>query len=125
MKNLGIFGSEFFFFALTSLGKSRQSISSCISLALSIIDSEMVLGKFLSPADLPRTQAFSIHELAEIVVIGKLKNLISVALQVVAPSLKGFNYSQQFLIVRFVPSLRRNHFSREKRYGMPLTRLRG
>ena len=78
-----------------------------------------------SPAEPPRTQALGIHELAEIIVIGKYKNLISVAFQVVAPSFKGFNYDHQFLIVRFVPSLRRNHFSREIRYKTPLTRLQG
>ena len=74
MKNLGILGSEFFFLALTSLEKLRQSISSCISLALSIIDSIIVLGKFLSLTDLPRTQARSIDESAEIIMIGKHKD---------------------------------------------------
>ena len=96
MKNLGILGSEFFFLALTSLRKLQQSISSCISLALSIIDSEMVPEKFLSPADLPRTQAFGIHESAEIIMIGKHNKLISAAFQVMAPSIKGFNYSESF-----------------------------
>ena len=117
MKNLGILGSELFFFSLTFMRKLRQNISSYISLALSILDSELIQGKFFSPADLPQTQAFGIHEWTKIIMISKHKNLISAAIQVIAPSLKDFNYWQQFLIVRFVPSLRQNHFSREKRYG--------
>ena len=85
----------------------------------------MLPGKFLSPADLSQIQAFGIHESTEIIVIGKHKNLISTAFQVVLPSLNGFHYCQQFLIVRFVLSLRRNHFSQKKHYGMRLTSLQG
>ena len=93
MKNLGILGLEFFFFALTSLGKLQQSISSCISLALSIINLEIVPGKFLSSLNLPRIQAFGIHKSMEIIVISKHKNIISTDFKVVTPSLKGFKYS--------------------------------
>ena len=110
MKNLGILGSEIFFLAMIYLGILRQSISSCISFALLVIDLEMVPGEFLCLADLPQTQAFGIHESTKIIVIGKHKNFIFAAFQVVALSLKGFHYGQQFLIVSFVPSLRRNHF---------------
>ena len=85
----------------------------------------MVSGKFLSPADLSQTQAFGIHESTEIIMIDKHKNLISAAFQVVTPNLQSFNYGQQFLIVRFVPSLRQDHFSQEKCYEMPLTSFRG
>ena len=55
--------------------------------------------------------------------IGKHKNFEFIVFQVVTPSLKGFNYSQQFLIMRFVPSLCRNHFPGEKNYGLPLAGL--
>ena len=71
----------------------------------------MVPGKFLSPVNLPQTQAFGIHESTEIIVIGKHKNLTSAAFQVVAPNLKDFNYGQQSLIVRFIPSVRQKNFS--------------
>ena len=56
--------------------------------------------------------------------IGKHKNFKFAALQVVAPGLKSFNYSQQFLIVRFVPSLYQDYFPREKSYWVPLVGLR-
>ena len=78
----------------------------------------MVPGKFLSLVDMPKTHVFGIHESTEIVVIGKLEKLISGDFQIVAPSLKAFNYGQQFLIVRFVPNLFWNHFSLEKDYGI-------
>ena len=84
MKNLGTFGLEFFFLTLTFLRKLRQSISSCIRLALLIIDSEIILRKFLSLADLSQTQAFNIYKLAGIIVISKHKNLISTTFQVVS-----------------------------------------
>ncbi len=53
--------------------------------------------------------------------ISKDEDLIFVALQVVAPSLKGFNNSQELLIVGFVPSLSKDHLSRENGYWVPLT----
>ena len=84
----------------------------------------MVTRKFLNLANLYQTQTFGIHESAEIIVINKHKKLISVAFQVVALSLTGFNYGHQFLIVCFVPSLYGNHFSQEKRYGISRTGLR-
>ena len=46
----------------------------------------------MSAADLPQTQVLGIYESAEIIMIGKYKNLISAAFQVVALSLKSFNY---------------------------------
>ena len=85
----------------------------------------MIPGKFLCSADLLAAQAFSIYKPAEIVMIGKYKNFEFAALQVVASGFKGLHYGQQFLIIGFVPSLCRNHFLREKGYGVPLTGLRG
>ena len=57
--------------------------------------------------------------------IGKHKNIKFTVLQIVASSLKGFNYGQQFLIMGFIPSLCRNYFPREKGYGVPLAGLLG
>ena len=56
--------------------------------------------------------------------ISKYKNFEFAALQIIAPGLKGFNYSQQFLIVGFVPSLCWDHFPREKDYRVLLAGLR-
>ncbi len=52
--------------------------------------------------------------------VSKDKDLVFAAFQVVAPSLKGFNDSQELLIVGFIPSLSGDHFSREKGYWVPL-----
>ncbi len=93
MKNLSIFISKCFFLDLASLWEARQSISCSISFSLTIIDSEVVLRKFLGPADLTRAQAFCIHELTEVIIVSKDKDLVFAAFQVVAPSLKGFNNS--------------------------------
>ena len=46
--------------------------------------------------------------------IGNYKNFKFATLQIVAPGLKSFNYGQQFLIVGFIPSFRRNYFPIEK-----------
>ncbi len=52
--------------------------------------------------------------------VSKDEDFIFATLQVVAPSLKGFNDSQELLIVDFVPSLSGDHLSREKSYWVPL-----
>ena len=65
------------------------------------------------------------HKLAEIIIISKYKNFKFAVFQIVALSLKGLNYGQQFLIVSFVPSLYRNDFPRKKGYEMLLIRFWG
>lgn len=69
MKELGVLSSESFFLSLAPLGKARQDISGSISLAMAIIDSEMVPEELFGPSDLPGAQALDIHELAEVVVL--------------------------------------------------------
>ncbi len=39
----------------------------------------MVFEQFLSPTDLPRAQAFCIHEVVEVVVVDKHKNFMLLA----------------------------------------------
>ncbi len=120
MKTLSILILERFFLGLASLGEARQSISHSISFSLTIIDSEVVSRELLGPADLTRAQAFRIHESTEVIMVSKDEDLIFATFQVVAPSLKGFNDSQELLIVSLVPSLSEDHLSREKGYWMPL-----
>ncbi len=93
MKNLSILILKHFFLGLASLGEARQSINRSISFSLTIIDSEVVSRELLGPADLTRAQAFHIHESTEVIIVSKDEDLIFAALQVVAPSLKGFNNS--------------------------------
>ncbi len=93
MKNLRVLISESLFLGLASLGEARQGISHSISFSLTIIDLKVVSRELLAPADLTRAQAFCIHESTEVIIVSKDEDLIFAALQVVAPSLKGFNNS--------------------------------
>ena len=125
MKYLRFFGLENLFSSLASEQKVSQYICNSISVFLLIVNSKMIPREFLGPPHLPKTEAFSVYELAKIIIINKHKNFKFAALQVVAPNLKGFNDSQQFLIMSFVSYLCRNYFSGEKSYRLPLTRPRG
>ncbi len=116
MENLSILISERFFFGLASLEEARQSISRSISFSLTIIDLEVVSREFLGPANLTRAQAFCIHKSTEVIMVSKDEDLIFAAFQVVAPSFKVFNNSQELLIVSLVPSLSGDHLLREKGY---------
>ncbi len=121
MENLEILISKSLFLSLASLGEARQDISYSIRLSLIIIDSEMISRELLGTTDLIRAQAFRIHESTEVIMVSKDKDLTFAAHQVVLPSLKGFNDSQEFLIVGFVPNLSGDNLSREKGYWVPLT----
>ena len=76
VQNFDVLGAEGFFLLCILLRVSRQGISSPVSLALTIIDSEMVARKFLSPSDLFGAQTLHLHELTEVVVVGEYKHLI-------------------------------------------------
>ncbi len=99
---------------MASLGEARQSISRNISLSLTIINLEVVSREFLGLIDLRRAQAFRIHELMEVIIVSKDKDLVFATFQVVTPSFKGFNNSQELLISSLVPSLSRDYLLREK-----------
>ncbi len=120
MKDLGVLISENLFLGLAPLREARQGISRSISLSLTIIDSEVVSRELLSPADLAGAQTLRIHEPTEVVVVSEDEDLVFAAFQVVAPSLKGFNDSQELLIMGFVPGLSGDHLLREKGYWVPL-----
>ena len=124
MKTLSILILEHFFLNLVSLKEVRQRISHSISFFLTIIDLKMVLRELLGPIDLIRAQVFCIHELTELIMISKDKNLVFAAFHVMTSSLKGFNNSQQLLIVSLVLSLSGDHFLRKRSYWMPLTNFR-
>ena len=53
MQDFDVFCLEGVFFLSVPLGVLRQGISSSVSFALMIIDSEVVTREFLGPADLP------------------------------------------------------------------------
>ena len=65
--------------------------------------------ELLGSSNLLRAQAFRIYELTKIIVVRKDEDLVFTVLQVVVPSLKGFNNSQELLIVCLVVGLSGDH----------------
>ena len=80
MQDFNVLCSEGVFFLSVPLGVSKQGISSSVSFALTIIDLEMVTREFLGPTDLPGAQTLRIHELSEVVMVGKHEDFMSQAL---------------------------------------------
>ena len=76
MQDFDILGAEGFFLLCTLLRISRQGISSPVSLALTIVNSEVVAKEFLGPADLSGAQTLRLHEPAEVVVVGEYEHLM-------------------------------------------------
>lgn len=68
----------------------------------------------MGPADLLKAWTLSIYELMEVVVVNEDEDLIFVAFQVVAPTLKGFNDSQELLIVSLILSFDKYYLSKKK-----------
>lgn len=92
--------------------QSETIISSSICFFLILVNVKVVPEELLSPTDLLKAQTLSVYKLLEVVVIREDKNLIFVTLKVVAPSLKGFNDSQEFLIVSLILDFNEDYFSR-------------
>lgn len=95
MQNLSIFSLQSVIFSLVSSCIPKGSICSSINLLLALINEEMVLSQLLSPPDLPSAQGLCIHKLTKVVINNKDKDLMLAFSQVVVPSLKGFNNSQE------------------------------
>ena len=76
MQDLDDLGAEDFFLLCTLLRVSKQGISSPVSLALTIVDSEVVAREFPGPADLSGAQTLRLHEPAEVVVVGEHEHLM-------------------------------------------------
>ena len=69
MEDFDLLGPKNLFLLSTLLRISRQDISSFVSLALTIIDPEVVTREFLSPVDLSGAQILYVYEPAEVVVV--------------------------------------------------------
>ena len=80
VQNLDVLRLESLFLLSTPLRVLRQGIGSSVSLALMIVDLEVVTREFLGSADLSEAQTLRVHELAEVVVVGKHENFMSRAL---------------------------------------------
>ena len=80
MQKLDVLCLEGVFLLSTPLRVLKQGIGRSVSLALTIIDLEMVTREFLSPADLPGAQTLCVYESSEIVMVGKYEDFMSRAL---------------------------------------------
>ena len=76
VQDFDVLGVEGFFLLCTSLRVSKQDISSSVSLALTIVDLEVVAREFLGQADLSGAQTLHFHEPAEVVVVGEYEHLM-------------------------------------------------
>ena len=76
VQDFDVLGAEGLFLFCTSLRVLRQGISSSISLALTIVDSEVVAREFLGPTDLSGAQTLCLHELMEVIVVGEYEHLM-------------------------------------------------
>ena len=76
MQDFDVLGAEGFFLFCTLLTVLRQDISSFISLALMIVNSEVVAREFLGSADLSKAQTLCFHEPTELVVVDEYKHLM-------------------------------------------------
>ena len=79
LKDSRILSLKNFLLTLALLRVAGQSISSFISPALAIIDTEMVAEQLLGLADLAEAQALCIHESMYVVMIGQHQNLVLAA----------------------------------------------
>ena len=77
MQDFDVLCLEGVFFLSVPLGVLRQGISSSVSFALTIIDSEVVTREFLGPVDLSGAQILCIYKLSEVVMVGKHKDFMS------------------------------------------------
>ena len=76
VQDFDVLRAENFFLFCTLLRVLRQGISSAVSLALMVIDSEVVTREFLGPADLSGAQTLRVHKPAEVDIVGEYKHLI-------------------------------------------------
>ena len=81
--------------------------------------------ELLGLLDLIKIQDLCNHKSMEVVsVVRRDKNIVIATFQVVAPSFKGLNNSQELLIVAFIADLSGDYLLREKSYGVSLTNFR-
>ena len=83
----------------------------------------MVSRELLGPADLSGAQTLCIHEMTEVIMVRKDKNLMLVTFQIVTQRLEGLNNSQKLTVVSLIPSLGRNHFPRKEGYWLLLAQI--
>ena len=81
---LDVFGTEVLFFLCTLLRVSKQGINSSIYISLIIVNLKLVVKEFLGTANMSGAQTLRVHESREVVVVGKYKDFMLRALQVIS-----------------------------------------
>ena len=76
VQDFDVLGSEGFFLLCTLLRVLRQGIISPISLALMIVNLELIAREFLSLTDLSGVQTLCFHKLADVVMFREYENLM-------------------------------------------------
>ena len=76
VEDFNVLDSEGLIFLYTLLRVSRQDINSSISIILFIINPEMIINEFLSPADLSRAQTLCVYKSTKVVELGEYKYLM-------------------------------------------------
>lgn len=116
IQDLNIFSFQNGFFLAIPLKVSRKDSSNFISLALLIINLEIISRKFVSQIYLFRVQIFCIYEMVQVVIVHKNENSIFIIFQIMALGLKNFNSCQKFVIMGLILSFYRNHLSKNKNH---------
>ena len=93
VQSFDVLSAKGFFFFCTLLKVLKQGISSSVSLALIIIDLEVVTREFLSPVDFFRAQTLYIYKPTEVVLVDKYEHFMLRLFQIVIPSLESLNNS--------------------------------
>ena len=76
VQNLDVLRSVGLFLLSTPLKVLKQGIGSSVSLALTIVDSEVVTRELLGPADLSGASTLHVYEPTEVVMVGEYKHLM-------------------------------------------------
>ena len=76
VEGLDVLDVEGVFLFCILLRVSRQGISSSISIALTIINLEVITREFLGTTDLPGAQTLRIHKLTKVVMVCKDEDLV-------------------------------------------------
>lgn len=124
MKHLSIFSLLNSFFVFSLLRKIKQSIYYSIHIFLVIVKAKMVLKQLLSQLNVSGTQNFSCHKLTKTIVINENNIFVFVAFKIMVPSFKGFNNSQELLILHFILGFSQNHLFRKKSHQVQLINFR-
>ena len=79
MEDWSVFSSKLFFLIKTIIKKARQRVCCSSHLIVIIINLKMVTTELLGLMDLTKAQSLCIHELLEVIMVGKNKDLVFAA----------------------------------------------